>query len=71
MGRLPEVYRSRRSNRAVAAEALVKGRVDAALAEKVGAKAAEGATPLAGNAYKVQHVKVAVKRALLAAAGRS
>jgi xanthine dehydrogenase YagS FAD-binding subunit len=57
--------------RALAAEALVNGRIDEALAEKVGAKAAEGATPLPGNAYKVQHVKIAVKRALLAAAGRS
>lgn len=57
--------------RALAAEALLQGRVDEALAEKVGAKAAEGATPLAGTAYKVQLVKVAVKRALLAAAGRS
>jgi xanthine dehydrogenase YagS FAD-binding subunit len=57
--------------RAVAAEALLKGRVDEALAERVGAKAAEGATPLPGTTYKVQHVRVAVKRALLAAAGRS
>ena len=56
--------------RAVAAEALLKGLVTEALAEKVGAAAAEGATPLAGNTYKVQLVKVAVKRALLEAAGR-
>jgi xanthine dehydrogenase YagS FAD-binding subunit len=57
--------------RAAAAEALVKGPMNEALAEKVGAAAAQGATPLAGTAYKVQLVKVVVRRALLAAAGRS
>jgi xanthine dehydrogenase YagS FAD-binding subunit len=57
-------------HRAVAAEALLTGPITPDLAEKVGAAAAEGATPLAGNAYKVELVKVAVKRAILDAAGR-
>lgn len=39
------------------------------LALEAGEAAASGATPLSGNAYKVQLVKVAVKRALLRAAG--
>jgi len=43
--------------------------VDAALAAKAGASATTGAKPLSGNAYKVQLVKTAVKRATLAAAG--
>jgi xanthine dehydrogenase YagS FAD-binding subunit len=51
-----------------AAKAL-SGKVDAALAAKCGADAASGAKPLSGNAYKVQLVKAAVKRAVLAAAG--
>lgn len=38
------------------------------LAEEAGKAAAEGATPLSGNGYKVQLVRVAVKRALLEAA---
>jgi len=37
-------------------------------AAAAGAAAAQGAMPLSGNAYKVDLVKVAVKRALLAAA---
>jgi xanthine dehydrogenase YagS FAD-binding subunit len=41
--------------------------VDAGLAAKAGAAAVEGAKPLSGNAYKVQLVKTAVKRAALAA----
>lgn len=45
------------------------GKVDASLAAKCGQAAAQGAKPLSGNAYKVQLVKVAVKRAVLAAAG--
>ncbi len=54
---------------AVAASNLLNGaRVDASLAEAVGEAAARGAKPLSGNAYKVQMVKTAVKRALLAAA---
>lgn len=56
--------------RAAAAEQLLKGRVTPELAEKIGVAAAQGATPLAGNAYKVQLVKAAVKRAVLDAAGR-
>jgi xanthine dehydrogenase YagS FAD-binding subunit len=56
--------------RAVAAEALLTGAITPDMAERVGAAAAGGATPLAGNAYKVQLVKVAVKRAILDAAGR-
>lgn len=57
--------------RATKAEALLQGEVTPALAEKVGAAAVEDATPLPGNAYKVQLVRVAVKRAVLEAAGRS
>ncbi|MBM3787511.1 MAG: molybdopterin dehydrogenase [Acidobacteria bacterium] len=38
------------------------------VAAQAGAAAAQGAAPLSGNAYKVDLVKVAVKRALLAAA---
>ena len=40
------------------------------LAAQAGEAAAQGATPLAGNAYKVELVRVAVKRALVAAFGR-
>jgi xanthine dehydrogenase YagS FAD-binding subunit len=44
-----------------------------AISEQVAADAAkaalEGATPLSQNAYKVQLARVAVKRALLTAAG--
>jgi xanthine dehydrogenase YagS FAD-binding subunit len=58
-------------HRALAAEALVEGTITDALATKVGEAAARGATPLPGNAYKVDLVKVAVKRALLEAVGRS
>jgi xanthine dehydrogenase YagS FAD-binding subunit len=55
---------------AKAAEALLTGRtLDRALAEKAGEAAVEGAKPLSRNRYKVQHARVAVKRALLAAAG--
>ena len=57
--------------RAAKAEALLQGEVTPALAERVGAAAAEDATPLPGNAYKVQLVRVAVKRAVLEASGRS
>jgi xanthine dehydrogenase YagS FAD-binding subunit len=53
---------------AEAARAL-SGRVDAALAVKCGEAAITGAKPLSGNAYKLQLVKTAVKRAVLAAAG--
>ncbi len=52
------------------AAAVLEGhRVDAALAAKAGEVAAEGATPLSNNGYKVQLVKTAVKRAILMAAG--
>jgi xanthine dehydrogenase YagS FAD-binding subunit len=52
-----------------AAKTLEGSRVDVALAEKCGQAATNGAKPLSGNAYKVQLVKTAVKRAALAAAG--
>ena len=39
-------------------------------AEQAGAAAVSGAKPLSDNAYKVQLAKVAVKRALLTAAGK-
>ncbi|MBM3837477.1 MAG: molybdopterin dehydrogenase [Verrucomicrobia bacterium] len=51
------------------ASGALSGRVDAALAARCGEAAAQGAKPLSGNGYKVQLVKVAVKRAILAAAG--
>jgi len=55
--------------RAAAAEkALVGQSLTPDVAEEVGKAAGEGATPLSGNAYKVQLVRVAVKRALLEAA---
>ena len=51
------------------AAAVLAGRVpDEALATRAADAAAEGATPLSGNAYKVRLVKTAVKRAILAAA---
>jgi xanthine dehydrogenase YagS FAD-binding subunit len=52
------------------AAALLRGRtIDADLAEAAGAAAVAPATPLAGNEHKVQLAKVAVKRAILRAAG--
>jgi xanthine dehydrogenase YagS FAD-binding subunit len=51
-----------------AASALNGARVDATAAAKAGDAAAGGAKPLSKNAYKVQLVKTAVKRAILAAA---
>lgn len=53
-----------------AMETLRNADVTPQLAEQAGIAAASEATPLAGNAYKVQLVKVAVKRALLQAAGQ-
>jgi xanthine dehydrogenase YagS FAD-binding subunit len=51
------------------AAAILTGRVpDEDLATRAADSAAEGATPLSGNAYKVRLVKTAVKRAILAAA---
>jgi xanthine dehydrogenase YagS FAD-binding subunit len=55
--------------RAAAAEKAVAGRsLTPEVAEAVGKAAGEGAAPLSGNAYKVQLVRTAVKRALLEAA---
>jgi len=51
-----------------AAKAL-SGKIDETSAAKCGQAATTGAKPLSGNAYKVQLVKTAVKRAVLAAAG--
>ena len=51
------------------ASRVLEGKVDASLAAKCGQAATQGAKPLSGNGYKVQLVKVAVKRAVLAAAG--
>jgi xanthine dehydrogenase YagS FAD-binding subunit len=51
-----------------AAALLASGVPDEELATRAGEAAAEGATPLSGNAYKVRLVKTAVKRAILAAA---
>ena len=56
--------------RSAAAEQAIAGKsVTAATAEAAGAAAVADAKPLSQNAYKVQLAKVAVKRALLAAAG--
>jgi xanthine dehydrogenase YagS FAD-binding subunit len=52
-----------------AARTLLGKRVDAAQAEMAGNAAVARATPLAENEYKVQLAKVAVKRAVLLAAG--
>lgn len=55
---------------ASAAQALLKGKtVSLEAAEAAGNAAAEGAKPLSQNAYKVQLVKTAVKRAIAEAAG--
>ncbi len=52
------------------AEAVLEGKpVDEGLAARAGEAAAEGATPLSGNAYKVPLIRTAVKRAILIAAG--
>jgi xanthine dehydrogenase YagS FAD-binding subunit len=57
---------------ASAAEKFLVGKsIDEASAEKAGEEAVQGAQPLSQNGYKVQLAKVAVKRALLAAAGRA
>lgn len=53
-----------------AAQALEGKVVNAETAAQAGEAAADGASPLSRNAYKVQLVKVAVKRAALAAAGK-
>ncbi|HEX3131066.1 MAG TPA: xanthine dehydrogenase family protein subunit M [Thermoanaerobaculia bacterium] len=55
---------------AKATEELLAGKtLDRALAEKAGEAAIQGAKPLSRNRYKVQLARVAVKRALLEAAG--
>jgi xanthine dehydrogenase YagS FAD-binding subunit len=52
---------------AAAGQALQGGTPDEAAAARCGEAAAQGASPLSGNAYKVQMVKTAVKRAVVAA----
>jgi CO/xanthine dehydrogenase FAD-binding subunit len=47
---------------------LLGAKVDAASAAKCGEAATQGAKPLSKNGYKIQLVKAAVKRAVLAAA---
>ena len=54
---------------ASASKVLSGAKVEASLAAKCGDAATQVTRPLSGNAYKVQLVKVAVKRAVLAAAG--
>lgn len=55
--------------RAASAEATMTGKsLTPAAAEEAAKAAAEGANPLSGNAYKVQLVRTAVKRAVLEAA---
>ena len=54
-----------------AAKSLVGGTLTEDAAAKAGDAAVQGATPLSHNGYKVQLARVAVKRALLAAAGKS
>ncbi len=57
---------------AAAAEKMLAGKtIDTAVAEEAGKAAVQDAKPLSENGYKVQLAKVAVKRALLAAAGRA
>jgi len=52
---------------AAKAGAALNGQSASGAAEKAGSAAADGATPLSKNGYKVQQVKVAVKRAIQAA----
>ena len=56
-------------NAAGAAQALAGKTIDESVADAAGVAATQGAKPLSQNDYKVQLVKVAVKRALLSAAG--
>jgi len=53
-----------------AERALTGAAADARAAERAGEAAVSGARPLAGNAYKIQLTKVAVKRAVLRALGQ-
>ncbi|MBM3776959.1 MAG: hypothetical protein FJW23_01805 [Acidimicrobiia bacterium] len=58
--------------RAEDAERVLRGRLlDDAAADVAGEAAVRGAKPLAQNAYKIRITRTAVKRAVLAAAGRS
>jgi len=54
-----------------AEKSLIGKSIDEASALSAGEEAVRGAQPLSQNAYKVQLAKVAVKRALLAAAGKA
>ncbi len=54
-----------------ASEFLAGKTIDESTAEEAGKLAVDGAQPLTQNTYKVQLAKVAVKRALLAAAGKA
>lgn len=54
-----------------AGEWLAGKTIDESVAEQAGAAAVEGAQALSQNEYKIQLAKVAVKRALLAAAGKA
>jgi xanthine dehydrogenase YagS FAD-binding subunit len=56
-------------NAEAAAQMLAGKTIDESVAEAVGMAAVKGASPLSQNEYKVQLAKVAVKRALLTAAG--
>jgi len=56
-------------NASAAAQMLAGKTIDESVAEAAGNAAVQGASPLSQNDYKVQLAKVAVKRALLAAAG--
>ena len=56
---------------AAAAKALNGARIDQTTAAKCGDAAVQGAKPLSKNEYKVQLVKAAVRRAVLAAAGQN
>ena len=57
---------------AAEAEAFLAGKaITEDTAEQAGAAAVKGAKPLSKNEYKVQLTKIAVKRALLQAAGKS
>jgi xanthine dehydrogenase YagS FAD-binding subunit len=53
---------------AAAAAALNNSTLSEATALRCAEAATQGASPLSGNAYKVQMLKAAVKRAVLAAA---
>jgi xanthine dehydrogenase YagS FAD-binding subunit len=55
---------------AAAEKVLIDSSVDTATATKAGEAAAEGAIPLAANAYKVELLAELVRRAVLKAAGK-